>query len=143
MGKNKNKKPKEVAETEEETPVTGADEESETETEGDDADAEAEGELPPEVVKPALAQSEANEAKRQADPMVEAHKHLDGLLKFCKGKKEEHLLRDHGINRVHSGLFLEMGENKAKGKLNHFSDGHREMLKINYDKLVKAGKIKE
>lgn len=162
MGKNKNKKAKETevedvppAEVEDEGVAAG-----DADDEGDDGEGEAgvgenavvdmdegddeepEEEIPPEVVQPALAQSEANEAKRQADPMQDAHAHLDALLKFCKGKKEEHLLRDHGINRVHSGMILEMGENKAKGRLTHFSDGHREMLKSNYNALVKAGKIK-
>lgn len=152
MGRKNNKqKPEEELENDVDVDDAGSDVgDGETDSDAGEVNADEPGddkpeqpEDQPEEEKNAMAQHEKNETVRKMSKDEESHFHLDQLTAFCKGKKEEHLLRDHGIGRVHSGLILEMADSKKRNKLSHFSDGHREVLANNYKKLVHAGKIKE
>lgn len=155
--KNKNEKPKEPVESDVEETETEDGEEGEGEAgvgenavvdmdEGGDDEAEDEGDdkEPTPEEKNALAQHQSKESERKLSKDEAAHLHLDKLHEFInrKNNKPEHMEQDHGIKLVHFHTIQEMADKKKKGRLDSFSDGHREMLRLNYERLVKANKIK-
>lgn len=97
---------------------------------------------PGPMEKVAAANKEAAQSQPVKHKVAVALDRLGKAYKFLKPLKETQW-KDLKIHKVHYEMMMELGKLQEEGKLKHLSDGSCETIGINYNKLVKAQKIRE
>jgi hypothetical protein len=87
------------------------------------------------AVDPDAADKIASGAAKDPGRLRVALGHLEELHRFLKHKKEDEVINDLKLHKVHYHAILEMGDLKAARKLTHLSDGSCELLSSVYKRL--------